>query len=90
MVFFILIFLSFNSSNSYSQTSFKTNLDIFYELVDSSINSITDEIPSSDTMINLSLNLGEVYTVFNNQIISSFTKKNKKILGSNDNDSGAV
>ena len=44
---------------------------------------MTNEIPYSQNKINLSLTLGNAYSIFNNQIISSITKKNKSIVDSN-------
>jgi hypothetical protein len=75
-LFNILICIS-----AFGQT--KTNLEIFYSLVDSSVNAMADEIPSNQNKINLSLTLGNAYSIFNNQIISSITKKNKSIVDSN-------
>ena len=43
---------------------------------------MSDEIPPSQNKINLSLTLGNAYSIFNNQIISTLIKKNKSIVDS--------
>jgi hypothetical protein len=43
---------------------------------------MSDEIPPSLNKINLSLTLGNAYSIFNNQIISTLIKENKSILNS--------
>ncbi len=66
------------SISALAQTT--TNLEIFYSLVDSSVKVMADEIPISQNKINLNLTLGNAYSIFNNQIISSLTKNNKSIV----------
>ncbi len=70
--------------SAFGQT--KTNLEIFYSLIDSSTSSLADKIPSNQNEINLNLTLGNAYSIFNNQVISSLTKKKKSIVDSNDKD----
>ena len=79
-IFSVFIFCLIFCVSVFSQT--KTNLDIFYTLVDSSVKNMSDEIPPSQNKINLSLILGNVYSIFNNQIISTLIKKNKSIVDS--------
>jgi hypothetical protein len=73
----VLIFMLFQV-NSFSQT--KTNLEVFYALADSISNKIIKEIPSEEKIILLTLNLGESYSIFANNIKSSFIKAGKEIL----------
>ncbi len=82
--YLIVLFSLIICISAFAQT--KSNLEIFYSLVDSSINYLADEIPSSQNKINLNLTLGSAYSIFNNQIISSFTKRNKSIVDSSGND----
>ena len=77
--FFSLILISFLiiSSNSFSQS--KTNLEVFYILTDSLVHQIVSEIPS-DKKIIITLNLGDSYSLFENQLRTSFKKYGKDIL----------
>jgi hypothetical protein len=59
----------FNVSETQAQT--KTNLEIFYSLVDSSVIRVVKELPADNDSVSLELNLGESYSVFNNKIIAS-------------------
>jgi hypothetical protein len=61
----------------------KTNLEIFYELVDSSVIEFSSKLAESQNSIRLELNLSEAYSVFNNRIIARVynTGKNKIIEG---------
>ncbi len=68
------------SVSVFSQT--KTNLEIFYTLVDSSVTLMDNAIPSSKNKINLTLTLGDSYAIFYNQIISSLIRQNKTIVDS--------
>lgn len=66
----------------YSQFLFpqaKTNLDIFYSLVDSSVIEMIKELPADKDSISLELNLGESYSVFNNRISAVIISSGKKI-----------
>lgn len=74
---FSVIFL-FNISNSFCQLN--TNLDVFYSLTDSLVNKITAEIPASEKKILLTLNLGQSYSLFSNNIRQQFIKDGKEIL----------
>ena len=64
--------LLFIASSSFSQT--KTNLEVFYTLVDSSVNQfINTSNPASK--IKVEMNSGDVYTVFNNQLLGDLKAK---------------
>jgi hypothetical protein len=72
----ISIFILFSAIN-FSQT--KTNLEVFYSLTDSLVNKIGSEISERDQKILLTLNLGDSYTLFSNNIISGLKKYDKNI-----------
>jgi hypothetical protein len=65
----------FTSSEVVPQT--KTNLDVFYILVDSSVNDFISKIPQSEDTLNLELNLGEGYSIFENKIIADLNSSGK-------------
>jgi hypothetical protein len=65
----------FTSSEVFPQT--KTNLDVFYILVDSSVNDFISKIPQSEDTLNLELNLGEGYSIFENKIIADLNSSGK-------------
>lgn len=77
--FFFLLSISvlINSPDTFSQT--KTNLEIFYLLTDSLVHQIVSEIPPGENQILLNLNLGGSYSLFENQIRTSFKKYGKEI-----------
>jgi len=62
------------------ESQIKTNLDIFYSLTDSLVHQINSEIPSSETKILLTLNLGQSYSLFSNNIRERFKQSEKEIL----------
>lgn len=66
----------------------KTNLEIFYNLVDSSIAKINQKISTTD--IKISFATGSYFDVFQNQVISDFEKLNRKILSEKNNNSSEV
>jgi hypothetical protein len=74
---FLIFFLVFQTS-VLSQS--RTNLEVFYSLTDSLSSRIIEEIPLDEPMILLTLNLGERYSLFANNIRSSFLKAGKEIL----------
>ena len=76
VLLFAVTFLS--PSNFYGQT--KTNLDVFYSLTDSLVNKIISEIPSNEKNIQLTLNLGQRYSLFANTIKDQFIKNGKEII----------
>jgi hypothetical protein len=74
---FLIYFLLFQAS-VFSQS--RTNLEVFYSLTDSLSNQIIEEIPKREKIILLTLNLGESYSLFSNNIRTSFLKAGKEIL----------
>ncbi len=58
----------------------KTNLQIFNQLVDSSLVELTKVIPDTVTQISLDLEEG-TYAVFNSQIITYLTGRGYKLVG---------
>ena len=77
MILFLLFF-ELLSINSYCQT--KTNLEDFYSLTDSLVDRIIKEIPSNENRLHVTLNLGENYSLFSNEITSAFRKNGKEIF----------
>ena len=77
-LFFLFIALTLISFKINCQT--KTNLEIFYSLTDSLVDRIVKEIPSNENKLLLTLNLGESYSLFSNEIISEFRKNGKEIF----------
>ena len=75
LIFAIIVLIP---SNSYTQT--KTNLEVFYSLTDSLVNKIDSEIPVSDKMILLKLNLGRSYSLFENEIKNQFIKNGRDVI----------
>jgi hypothetical protein len=73
---FTIIFL--NSINVNCQLN--TNLDVFYSLTDTLVDKINSEIPSSEKKILLTLNLGQSYSLFSNNIKERFIKNGKEII----------
>ncbi|MFZ0452342.1 MAG: hypothetical protein WAM24_01250 [Ignavibacteriaceae bacterium] len=67
--FFICMLIS---SCVYSQT--RDNLEIFYTLVDSSGENLIKNLPDSYIEVNLNLNLGRSYTLFENHLIAVFSE----------------
>ncbi|MCW8803735.1 MAG: hypothetical protein OQK57_04985 [Ignavibacteriaceae bacterium] len=57
-----------------------TNLEVFYSLTDSLVDQINFEIPSNENQILLTLNLGQNYSLFSNNIKEKFRKSGKEIL----------
>jgi len=73
---FTIIFL--NSINVNCQLN--TNLDVFYSLTDTLVDKINSEIPSGEKKILLTLNLGQSYSLFSNNIKERFIKNGKEII----------
>jgi len=57
----------------------KSNLEIFYSLIDSSVSGIIKNIPEDKKTIELKLTLGNTYTVFNNKIIKAFQAEGRSV-----------
>jgi hypothetical protein len=81
-LFFIPIVFSFFSAALSAQS--KTNLDVFYILVDSSVNDFISQIPEKEDTIEVELNLGESYSLFENKIIADIYSSGK-FLAKGDN-----
>ena len=75
----LLIFL-FSAFVSISFAQTKTNLEIFYALTDTLVDQINSELPASKNEILLRLNNGNIYSVFNNNIKTTFINSGKKIF----------
>jgi len=76
------IFL-FSTSGILAQS--KTNLDVFYMLVDSSVNDFLSQIPETEDSVELELNLGESYSIFENKIIADLYSSGKFLAEKNKN-----
>ena len=76
--FLLILFLS---SCIVAQT--RDNLEIFYALVDSSGENIINNIHVPDKNINLNINLGEAYSLFENHLMAIFQKEGYKINSKN-------
>lgn len=73
----IIIFI-LSSMLALSQT--KTNLEVFYSLTDSLTDEIASHLPDKDNKMFLTLNLGESYAIFSNNIKSGLKKHGKEIF----------
>ena len=82
-LFFITAVLVFSTSGIFAQS--KTNLDIFYMLVDSSVNDFMSQVPQSEDSVELELNLGESYSIFENKIIADLYSSGKILAEKNKN-----
>jgi hypothetical protein len=69
MISLRLIFFIFLSTVTFSQS--KTNLQLFYESVDSVVDSISKELNFTKQPVQLNLNLGVEYSLFSNSIYNS-------------------
>lgn len=76
--YLIVSLIVFSCSNSnFAQT--KTNLDIFYSLVDSSAAKIINTLPDSSKVLNVELDVGNEYSVFGNRLISDLASHGLQI-----------
>lgn len=73
-----LIFL-FSSLNGWLNGQSKSNLDVFYDLVDSASLKVVNEIPTSSDSVYFNLMLVDDFNIFTNRIISSLSSTGKKI-----------
>lgn len=67
-------------SIGFSQSLSQSNLGVLYTLTDSLVNKINDELPMSQKKILLTLNLGNTYSLFENNIKTAFIKNGMQIL----------
>jgi hypothetical protein len=84
----LLISLSFIQADASAQI--KTNLELFYSLIDSASVSINKKIPEDDNKILLTLTFGNNYEVLKNYFISSITSDKKNISVSADQSQSVV
>ena len=84
---FVPLYLAsiFLSSTSGTLAQSKTNLDVFYILVDSSVNDFISQVPQSKDSVELDLNLGESYSIFENKIIADLYSSGKFLAEKNKN-----
>ena len=74
----LITILILSTSFAISQT--KTNLEVFYSLTDSVTDKVASDLTGEDKGITLSLNLGESYSIFANNIRSGLQTKGMKIV----------
>lgn len=75
--FFLTIIFSVNSQT-------KSNLEIYYNLIDSSASKVVDNINTKNEKISLNLTLGESYSLFENHLISAFTRRGYNITNNSE------
>ena len=73
-----LFLLIFPFSFAFSDAQTKTNLEIFYGLVDSSVAKINQNINSRNLKVTFST--GDYYRLFQNQVIADFVKLGRTVL----------
>lgn len=73
------IFLALISCSAQS----KTNLQIYNELIDSSVANFSSFIPDSVKVLNIEMNTGTSFEVFNSEIITDLNKKGYKLITDN-------
>jgi hypothetical protein len=74
--FLFLLIFSLPLTFAFAQT--KTNLEIIYSLVDSSVSKINRDVNSNNLKINFSM--GNYYSLFQNQVIADFAKLGRTVL----------
>jgi hypothetical protein len=60
----------------------KSNMEVFYTLIDSCAGKAVSELPQDTKEVALNMNLGSSYSVFGNRIVSVFDKQKIKTNGS--------
>ncbi len=65
---------------SWAPAQSKTNLEIFYSLVDSSVVRINNAVPSSIKEIKINFNGGKYFSVFQNQVIYNFVNLGRTVI----------
>lgn len=78
-IFTILTLLSVLSCSAQE----KTSLQVFNELVDSSIINLTAFIPDTVKIINIEMNPGTSFEIFNSEIISDLNRKGYELISDN-------
>lgn len=61
----------------------KTSLQVFNELVDSSVMNLTTFIPDTVKFINIEMNTGTSFEIFNSEIISDLNQEGYKLISDN-------
>ncbi len=74
----ILLVIIFSFQLSFTSAQTKTNLQVFYNLADSSVSNINQKLSTPD--IKISFSSGSYFIVFNNQVIADFAKLGRIIL----------
>ena len=75
----ILFLIAFALLSAKGNCQTQTNLEIFYSLTDSLVDQIVTEIPTKENKILLTINLGQSYSLFSNNIKARFNKYGKEI-----------
>jgi hypothetical protein len=81
---FFFLTLLFYSAHLQCQT--KTNLEVFYNLVDSAAVNAAKYISQEKKNVKLDLGAGNIYSIFDNRIMESFQKAGKNVLADARND----
>jgi hypothetical protein len=81
-----IFFLSLLFYSVQLQSQTKTNLEVFYNLVDSAAVNAAKYIPQNEKNVKLDLGAGNIYSIFNNRIMESFQKAGKNVLTEPRND----
>ena len=81
-----LIVFSFQISFVFAQT--KTNLQVFYSLVDSSVAGINQKVSTKYVKVNYSK--GNNFSVFQNEVISDFVKLGRTVLADSNKNTADV
>ena len=74
------IFLVFILISGIIFPQIKTNLEVFYSLNDTLVSRIAEDIPQNDDKIILTLNLGDTYSIFSNNIKNGFIKNGNELF----------
>ena len=77
--FGLILILLLLSSSGFAQT--KSNLEVFYSLVDSSALKIWNNIPVKDSAVFIEFNKGNNYLVLENRLLEDLTNKGLKVSG---------
>jgi hypothetical protein len=76
----LVLFLCNNTAFLFCQT--KSNLEIFYTLIDSSTENLIQNIPAGEKKIKIILNTGNEYSVFNNRVSESINNNGINVVKS--------
>ncbi len=87
ILIFVFIFI-LNFSTGFSQT--KSNLEIFYSMVDSSGSVLINNLPNGEKSISVEFNSGNNYLALENRLIEYLIRKGIKISGKTDGEAVLV